>query len=61
MLQLIDNFLNSITMYRVVLYGLLVLTAFSIIFGFLNLLPYSGFDLIASLLIVLAVSYIALS
>lgn len=52
LLNYIDNFLNSITMYRVVLYGLIVIALTSILFGFLGILHYSGLELIFSLLVI---------
>ncbi len=54
-MNFVDRFLNSITMYRLLLYGLLILSFISIAFGFLNLLPYSGWQFI-SLLFLLIVS-----
>lgn len=40
MIKLIDNFLNKITMYRLVLYFLISLLLFSVGFSFFHLLPY---------------------
>jgi glycine betaine catabolism B len=57
MLKYIDDFLNSITMYKVVLYGLLVLAVLSIFFGVLELVPFSGTQLLASLVLLFASSY----
>lgn len=57
MLEIIDNFLNRTTMYRVVLYYLMALWTVAIIFGFFHLLPYSPISMIISLVILLAVSY----
>lgn len=54
LLTKIDNFLNAVTMYRLVLYGLRTLTVVAILFGFLGILPYSGWAIIASLLTMLA-------
>lgn len=56
-IQTIDNFLNSITMYRLTLYGLFVIAGTSIIFGFLNFLPFSGFSLFLSLIVLLVSCY----
>lgn len=53
----IDNFLNKITMYRVVLYALAILTVVSILFGFLGLVSYGGLAQITSLLILFAVCF----
>src|SRR5258708_3830277 len=55
MLRMIDNLLNRITMYRLMLYYLIVLVAVAVIFCFIGILPYSGWDLIkTSLILVLA-------
>lgn len=58
-MRLIDDFLNKITMYRLVLYGLVVLSAVSIIFGFFGLVSYSGISQIISLLAILIACYIS--
>lgn len=57
MLKLIDWFLNSITMYRLVMYGLFVLSSVAILFGFTSLLPYSGFSFLLTLVILVMVCY----
>lgn len=49
LLNFVDNLLNSITMYRLVLYGLIFIAVTAILSGFLGLLPYSGLELIFSL------------
>ncbi|HRN96387.1 MAG TPA: oxidoreductase [Candidatus Levybacteria bacterium] len=54
----IDTFLNAITMYRLVLYGLIGLSGIAILFGFLGILPFNGIQLLISLSIVSAVGYI---
>jgi len=54
----IDRFLNAITMYRLVLNFLGILALISILFGFLNLLPYSGYKFIQLLLLILITSVI---
>lgn len=51
MLNIVDRFLNTITMYRVVLYGLLLIAGLAIVFGFAGVLPFSGLQLIASVLV----------
>jgi ferredoxin-NADP reductase len=56
-LRIIDNFLNGITMYRLVLYGLAVVAAVAVFFGFDGQLAYSGWELLASLSIVLSLGY----
>lgn len=58
-LEKIDNLLNSITMYRLVLYGLIILSVIAIIFGFLELLPFSGFKFIQTLSVVLISCYVS--
>lgn len=50
-LKLIDSFLNSITMYKLVLYGLLAISINAIVFGFLGLLPFTGVNMLVSLVI----------
>ncbi|MBP6883838.1 MAG: oxidoreductase [Candidatus Pacebacteria bacterium] len=57
MLKIIDNFLNKITMYRLVLYFLLLLILVAMIFGFLGILPYNPLMLLASTLAILVVCY----
>jgi ferredoxin-NADP reductase/Na+-translocating ferredoxin:NAD+ oxidoreductase RnfD subunit len=54
-MRYIDNFLNSVTMYRLVLYGLTLLAVLGIIFSFTGILPFSGFQLIISWALLLAV------
>ena len=44
-------------MYKLVLYSLQILTAFSILCGFLGFLPFSGFHLIFSALVITIVCY----
>lgn len=53
----IDAFLNSITMYRLVMYCLLCLAALSVVFGFAGFLPYSGWQLLLSLFFLPAACY----
>jgi ferredoxin-NADP reductase/Na+-translocating ferredoxin:NAD+ oxidoreductase RnfD subunit len=57
MLTLIDNFLNRITMYRLMLYFLLAIVFVAIIFCFTGLLSYSGWHVISSFFILSIVSY----
>ena len=49
----IDNFLNRITMYRLVLYYLLILLGAAGIFGLFGILPYRPTDLLFSTFIIL--------
>ena len=58
MLTFIDNFLNKITMYRLVLYYLCALVAIALIFGALGILPYNPLTLLFSLAVLLAVAWI---
>lgn len=53
----IDNFLNRITMYRLVLYYLVVLFGMAALFGLFGMLPYSPADLAFSTLLILAVCW----
>ncbi len=59
MLKKIDSWLNNHTMYRVVLYGLVGLALLSILFAFLNLLPFSGWQLLSLLLLCAVSSWLA--
>lgn len=44
----IDTFLNSITMYRLVLYGLCVLSGVALVFGLWGVLPYTLVQMLAT-------------
>lgn len=55
----IDKFLNSITMYRLVLYYLIGLVIAALFFGFLGVLPYKPLDIIFSILLIIIVSLIS--
>ncbi|OGF70433.1 hypothetical protein A3H65_01580 [Candidatus Giovannonibacteria bacterium RIFCSPLOWO2_02_FULL_45_14] len=55
----VNNFLNSITTYRFVLYALTALTILAIILGFVGALPYEGIWLLLSAIILLAVCFIS--
>src|SRR5258708_14855683 len=55
----IDDFLNNITMYRLLLYFLIVLLVFGAVFGFLGLLPFSGISIIASSVFIVIVCWIS--
>lgn len=59
MLKFIDNFLNSITMYRLVLYGLFILAGISLVFGFLGILPFTVFQLGSLLVTLILVCYVS--
>lgn len=58
MIKTIDNFLNKITMYRLVFYYLLGLLALAFIFCLLGLLPYNPANLVFSVVVITAVSWI---
>jgi len=58
MLTFIDNFLNKITMYRLVLYYLAVLLIAATIFGFFGILHYSPLAIIFSTLVLVLVSWV---
>ena len=57
MIRYIDNIINSITMYRLVLYGLIVIAVYAVVCGFLGVLPYSGIQFIGSATLFLGVCY----
>ncbi|KND47676.1 MAG: NAD-dependent oxidoreductase [Parcubacteria bacterium C7867-006] len=57
-MKYIDNFLNGITMYKIVLYGLTILSLVAIVLGFFGVLPYSGVSLISTLLVLFAVCFV---
>lgn len=58
MIKYIDNFLNKITMYRIVLYILMFFFVAAFCLSFFKLLPYTPVDLIVSLLIILFISWV---
>jgi ferredoxin-NADP reductase/Na+-translocating ferredoxin:NAD+ oxidoreductase RnfD subunit len=58
MLDLIDNFLNRITMYRLVLYYLIGLVAVAAILGGMQILPYSPISILVSALILVAACWV---
>jgi len=53
----IDQFLNLITMYRLLVSGLLVLAVYSVILASVGILPNSGFSYVLSLIILLPAGY----
>lgn len=59
LLKPIDNFLNRFTMYKVVMYGLLILVGITIVLSFAGVLFYSALQLVSSLLILLASCWIS--
>jgi ferredoxin-NADP reductase/Na+-translocating ferredoxin:NAD+ oxidoreductase RnfD subunit len=54
----IDDLLNKITMYRLVLYVLAALAAIAVVFGALHILPYDPISLLFSIAILVAVSWL---
>ena len=55
----IDNFLNRITMYRLVLYYLILLFVAAALFGFFGILPYSPVNLVFSTVLILTVCWVS--
>lgn len=55
---MIDNFLNSFTMYKVVLYGLIALTLISFLFSFLGLLSLNPLTMGITLTVLLSACFI---
>jgi ferredoxin-NADP reductase/Na+-translocating ferredoxin:NAD+ oxidoreductase RnfD subunit len=58
MLELIDRYLNKITMYRLVLYYLIVLLASAAIFGAFGILPYSPIAIVFSALFLTGIAWV---
>lgn len=56
-MSFIDRFLNAITMYKVVLYGLFLIALTAIVMGFCGVLFNTGLQLLASLLLLMVVCY----
>jgi Na+-translocating ferredoxin:NAD+ oxidoreductase RnfD subunit len=57
MLKKIDNWLNGIVMYKLVVVGLLAISAVAIVLGFAGQLAWSGWSLLASMLIAVCGCY----
>jgi ferredoxin-NADP reductase len=57
-MKTIDNFLDKITMYRLILYFLTFLVAFAIILGFFRLLPYSALAIFYSFVVLVFVTFV---
>lgn len=57
-MKYIDSFLNSITMYRLVLYGLFILVFFGIAFSFLGILPMNGWQMVISFFVLTITAYV---
>lgn len=58
MIKIIDNFLNSITMYRLVLYVLVFFVGFATFFSFLKLLPFSPLSLFLSVVLLTIICWV---
>lgn len=58
-MRFIDEFLNNITMYRLVLYFLIVLVVVGFIYSIFNVLPLDPINYLFSFVFILTVSYIA--
>lgn len=57
-MQLIDDFLNNITMYRLVLYYLIGLVGIGVVLSFLGMLSFSGFGLLFSVSIIVFLGWV---
>ncbi|MBI4415050.1 MAG: oxidoreductase [Candidatus Kerfeldbacteria bacterium] len=58
-MQQLDRLLNGITMYRVVFYGLLFLVTLGTLWCFVGILPFSGFAIIGTSLLLLGLCWSA--
>src|SRR6266404_3263041 len=58
-LNLVDNFLNSITMYRLLLYYLILLIVVAFIYSIFGILPFTPLSLIFSVSVLLLTSFAA--
>jgi ferredoxin-NADP reductase len=58
-MNFIDRFLNNITMYRLVMYYLMILLAIAAIFGAFGILPYNPIAIVFSTLFLLIVAWAA--
>ncbi len=56
-MQIIDSFLNKITMYRLVLYYLAVLLGIAFILSFFGLLPFTPVELLVSVVTIVLISW----
>lgn len=57
MFRPVDTFLNNITMYRLVLYGLSVIAVYAFAAAALGYIPYTVLQLVESLVLLLAICY----
>lgn len=58
LLRPLDNVLNKVTMYRLMLYYVTALYSLAIIFSFFKFLPYNWFDLLASGMYLIGVCFV---
>ncbi len=58
MFKLIDNFLNKITMYRLVMYFVFILWAIALVFSFFGILPFQPLWMALSALLIIAVCWV---
>lgn len=56
-MKIIDNFLDKITMYRLVLYLLILFVGIAIIYCFLGIIPYNPFSLIFSVVFFITICW----
>ncbi len=59
MLGFVDSLLNRVTMYRLILYYLILLVGIAAVFGFFGILPFSPLDLLINFFVSIAAAYIA--
>lgn len=59
MIEFVDSLLNKVTMYRLILYYLILLVAIASVFGFFGILPFSLPDLLINLFVSIAAAYIS--
>ena len=57
-LRVIDDFLNAITMYRLVVYGLILLFCVGLLYSFFGLLAFTPFAILLSLVLLLVSCYV---
>lgn len=58
MLKFIDNFLNRTTMYRLVLYYLIVLVIAAVVFGLFGMMPFNLLNFLLTIFIILTVCWL---
>ncbi len=57
-MKYIDNFLNKVTMYKLVLFGLLILSGISVLLSLFGLLYYNPLQMLGSFLLITTVCYL---